>query len=213
MDLKQQARITVPAAGLALCLTHTASAAPIGDYQFNAADTEGWTAAGTTGLTTDGDSLNGTASSNDPQLLLTSAGLATMGTWDTAVFRVRERGELVSVPGTTVLDPGPTDVPFSSVGLILILNATNVTSNGFTAVDSGEGFFTLTIDISTLGSATINNIRFDPIGGAASNSNSETNGNTYEVDFIQINDDTPIPEPSSLALLGLGGMAMMRRRR
>ncbi|MDB4788572.1 PEP-CTERM sorting domain-containing protein, partial [Akkermansiaceae bacterium] len=59
----------------------------------------------------------------------------------------------------------------------------------------------------------IKNIRLDPIGGAATNSNSETNGNFFAVDFIQVN-DTSIPEPSS-ALLSLlaGGLLFSRRRK
>lgn len=205
MNFKQSSLLALPALGLTACLTPVVSAATIGDYQFNtASDTEGWAVLlNASGLTADGDSLNGTATNNDPQLTNGAAGLTTTGTWDTFVFRVREIQN--EAPA------GPVDA-FNSVGQIVQLNGT-VFNLGLIGVDSGDDFYTVTLDISSFGSAAINSIRLDPIGGASSNSNSETSGNTFEIDYIQINDDTPIPEPSSLALLGMGALAMMRRRR
>lgn len=66
---------------------------------------------------------------------------------------------------------------------------------GFTAVDSGEGFFTVSADISALGSTAITNIRFDPIGGQG------TFAGTFNLDCVRVN---AVPEPGSLALRGLG---------
>ncbi|MEM6504313.1 MAG: PEP-CTERM sorting domain-containing protein [Planctomycetota bacterium] len=183
-------------------LTMTTSAGVIGNYQFDTpGDTEGWSVRNNiSSLTADGDSLNGTALSNDPQLELNAAGLTTTTTWDTIVFRVLE-----------VQDEDPAGVvsTFDPLGLNVTIDGT-IFSSGFTAVDSGDDFFTVTLDISSLGSAALSNIRLDPIGGAGLSTNSQTNGNTFAIDFIQI---TQVPEPSALALMGLGGLVMMRRRR
>jgi MYXO-CTERM domain-containing protein len=85
---------------------------------------------------------------------------------------------------------------------------------------AADGWFTVEVDISDLGSSAITSIRVDPIGGAASNSGpgggaggSDTNGNTFDVDYIRLNDTAPIPEPSAALLGGLAGLLMLRRRR
>ncbi|MFK7790852.1 MAG: PEP-CTERM sorting domain-containing protein [Phycisphaeraceae bacterium] len=225
MNLTHKALLALPALGLATCLSQTASAAVIGDFQFTAdGDTLGWTARTNSSTPADfdtaGGSLNGTvATGNDPILdYLDGLTKASTANWTTLILRVRETGEIVEAgSSTTVIDAGPTAVPYNAVGTLAILNEGISPTTGVLAassiVDSGSGFFTVTYDISGFTADTIDKIRVDPIGGAASNSNSQTSGNIFEVDFITVNDDSPIPEPSSLALLGLGGLAMMRRRR
>lgn len=182
------------------------SAAIIASYDFStASNTEGWTPNNNiTGLTTSGGFLIGTASGNDPQLLKgASITIGSSQSWDTVVFRVREFDD---VSGKYIGSAGaPT---FNTVGLVVQLNAT-VFSTGFTAVASGDGFYTVTADISAFAATTITNLRVDPIGGALSNSGAETSANSFEVDFIHIN---AVPEPGAALLGGLGMLALLRRR-
>lgn len=187
------------------------SAAIVASYEFNTnGDTEGFTAPislNVTGLAASGGFLTGTASSNDPQLKIDGINhtVGTGETWDYVEFRVRE---------TQNEAPAGTVNVFNPTGLVVVVNATAAPavtwSSGFTAVDSGSGFFTVTVDISSLGSVAIKDLRVDPIGGAASNSNSETNGNTFEVDYIRLH---AVPEPAAALLGSFGLLALLRRRR
>lgn len=193
----------------------TASAALVQAFEFNTdGDAEGFSnLMNVTGFSVAGGVLSGTASSNDPQLA-NPAGLSpTAGaTWTTLEYRVRE----------TIL-PGPAGVfatlaNFNATGLI-VGNAPGTlgTAAAFSAVNSGDNFLTVTVDISGFGSTPFNALRIDPIGGAASNSGIETNANLFEVDFIRVYDNAvAIPEPSSFAVLGvaaIGGVIGYRRRR
>jgi hypothetical protein len=187
------------------------AATTIAEWNFNNnGDPEGWTASGSSALTVASGLITGTAIGNDPQLLSSGLNLSlSLGqTWDQLVFRVRETQD--EAPAGTVST-------FNATGLVLQLNNSGAAgflygaTAAFTGVASGNGFFTVSVDISSLPSnATITSFRFDPIGGAASNSNSETNGNTFEVDFVNV---TAIPEPSSALLGGLGLLCLLRRRR
>lgn len=182
-----------------------ASAVVIAQFDFDS-DTENFSPTNVTGLTTSGGLLTGTPSSNDPQLINSTATPTITGsqTWDTVVFRVRETD---SASGLFI---GSAGAPaFSSVGLVAQVNSF-VVNSGFTFVASGDDFYTVTADISGFTNSTINNIRVDPTGGALSNSGSETNGNFFEVDFIQIN---AVPEPSAALLGCFGLLALLRRRR
>lgn len=174
-----------------------------------AGNTEGWTGNNISGLTVAGDFITGTASSNDPQLLIGGLTLdvdPVAAEWTTVTFAVRETDESLAV------------VDFNPVGLIVQLNGGGasglIVNSGFTSTDLGGGFFEVTADISAFGSSTITSLRVDPIGGAASNSNSETNGNFFEVDYIRVSDSlTAVPEPTSLAMLSTFGLGLLVRRR
>jgi hypothetical protein len=188
------------------------AATTIAEWNFNTnGDAEGWTPSlNSSALTVASGLLTGTATNNDPQLgrsgLTLSLGIGQ--TWDQLVFRVRETQD--EAPAGTVST-------FNGTGLVMQLNNSGAAGfiynapAAFTGVASGDGFFTVSLNISALPSdTTITSLRFDPIGGAASNSNSETNGNTFEVDSISV---TAIPEPSSALLGGLGLLCLLRRRR
>ncbi|MFK7909034.1 MAG: PEP-CTERM sorting domain-containing protein [Akkermansiaceae bacterium] len=211
---------TLSLATIALAaLTPLSHAALVHAYEFNTlADTEGFSTdtLNVSGLTADGDSLNGTATNNDPQLKINGASLSpTVGeTWTMLEFRVRE----VRLAAHGAGEPTTADeLPFNGTGVILGTVAapapTNFTAGFSGSALDGSGFSTVTLDISAFGSKTITNLRLDPIGGAWSNSNSETNGNSFEVDYIRFYDTSVVPEPSSAALLGLGGLALILRRR
>lgn len=193
-----------------LLAVQVASAAVISEFNFNAdADTEGWSVSNNiSGLTTSGGFLTGTASTNDPQLTFTGLNASTTGTWTTLEFLVRETEE---APGSTVVSA------FNPTGLAVTGAGQTISAAGsFSATDEGSGFFLVTVDISSLGSANIVNLRLDPIGGASANSNSQTQDNIFEIDYIRLSDNTVVPEPSAYALIGglfALSSVMLRRRR
>ena len=165
---------------------------------------EGFTTVNVTGarLSVSGGLLSGTASSGDPRLI--KQGAAPMvsklsdETWSTVVMRVRETDETSA-----------TVTPFDATGVLAALNDTNsgsgaLVSSFLSAVDSGDGFFTITLDISNFTDNDIRYFRFDPIGAP------DAGGNKFEVDFVQIN---AVPEPTTSLLAGCGVLLILHRRR
>ena len=130
-------------------------------------------------------------------------------TWSTIVFRVRETQDEDPTGAVSTFDPLGLIVQVNYVGADSFVTETINDLAKFTAVASGDGFFTVTADISAIAADTIVDLRLDPIGGAGVATNSQTSGNSFEVDFIQIN---AIPEPSAALLGSLGMLALLRRR-
>jgi hypothetical protein len=141
---------------------------------------QGFAGTNVTGLATAGGFITGTGSTGDPRLIRNNATpfftKPSAASWQTVVFRVRETDETPAVV-----------TPYNSTGVIVGLNSANSTSGlvtatgGYPGVDSGDGFFTVTADISTFTADEVRYFRVDPIGGA------DAAGNLFEVDFIEIN--------------------------
>lgn len=192
------------AGALSIAATGPAAATVIAEFDFVGSSVSfGNVGSGVSNL--GGNGLVGTAFTNDPQILVNGVSItpAAGQTFSTFQFRVREFDDEADAFVTT----------FDPTGVVVALNGGGgglTFANSATAVDDGDNFFLVTQDISALGAGTLNSFRFDPIGGAAANSNSETDDNGFEVSFVRIN---VIPEPASLALLGLGGVALLGRRR
>lgn len=188
-----------------LIMAASAEAATIAEWNFNTnGNSEGWAVGNNiTGLTTSGGFLSGTASNGDPQLVNSPLNLSLGAgqSWQEVVFRVRET---------------PSPVSFSPTGLVVQfngggMNGVNLYGSVGTAVDSGNGFQTVTVDVSGLGTGTtVTSLRIDPIGGP------DAAGSTFDLDFIRLTATDPvaaIPEPSAFLLGVLGLLGLLRRRR
>ncbi|MEM6854380.1 MAG: PEP-CTERM sorting domain-containing protein [Planctomycetota bacterium] len=203
------------AAGLSLAVSHSASAAIVANFDFDTAgQPEGWTLTNALRSVNGNGFLRGnvTVGNNDPQMRLgeTLQLTRTAGStaWDELVVVVSEYDAFSNNPG----DAGNLVTSTDTTGVTAIFNLQagtpnlNVGEPTASAVDS-NGFVTLTWDISGLTTATTGTIRIDPVGGP------DTGGNSFFVDSITFTDNNPIPEPASLMLVGLGGLAMLTRRR
>lgn len=166
-------------------------AATVLDCQFNTAgDTEGWVdrgiGSGVPGLTADGQSLTAISPGLDPQLKYDGTlERAADAAWDKVTFRIRE----TETPGgpAIVFDPTGTVVQ-TNKGLKPQGGITIAEPSAFTLEESGDGFYTVTVSLAAYQLQAIEELRIDPIGGSIKNSNSDTAGNTFEIDFIQVTD-------------------------
>ena len=183
---------------LAAFLPATLSAQNTTTIGFNTdGDAQGFTAyssaTATFTVSVAGGLLTGTSPSGDPRLVRNSSTpIATKpaaASWTTVKFRVREKDEALAIV-----------TPWSNTSIAVVLNgntgtsgATTISSGSFSAVDSGDGFFTVTADISAGTPAftadEIRYFRFDPIGGT------DATGNKFEVDWVEISMTTTPPVP------------------
>lgn len=147
----------------------------------------------------------GTLQAGDPQLVNnTDTYSKTVGSaWTTLTYRVREfdsSGALITA--------------YDSAGIAILLSQNTNGSGAFnpgtaniSAVDSGNGFFTVDVNISGYTQSTVNYLRVDPIGGP------DAANHTFDLDYIRVFDSSAVPEPSISILGALGGLALLRRRR
>lgn len=73
-------------------------------------------------------------------------------------------------------------------------------------------------ELSTIGSGALGDDYVYTTGDVAPAGNivvwvENTNGNTMIIDLVTLNATSSVPEPAALSLLGVGGLALLRRRR
>ncbi len=197
-------------AGLAL-LTGSAHAATVGFEFETASNIEGWTAINQVNSLTQSTAVGGTegvlnvdASGGDPFVGAPAVSLTAGETWSSLDIRFRQlnsngdASEAYSLSGTFLTLPGANlfnfGIPaFGGVGDSEI--TTSVTSDG------GD-WQILTLDFTSAPSFnTLSSLQIQRFDG---------NDGNFEVDYARF---TSIPEPGSLALMGLGGLCVLRRRR
>ena len=144
--------------------------------------------------------LQGLATSNDPQIQRGPVGKDLDQTWTTFTATVREFNEVAGVEVPVPLGVGDSILVFQNPN-----GQMNFGSGTIGGADA-NGFVTLTWDISGYELNSTGIVRLDPVGGLG------TSGNTFEIDTITF-EAVAVPEPASLALLGLGTLAILGRRR
>ncbi|MDQ8195888.1 trypsin-like serine protease [Coraliomargarita sp. SDUM461004] len=141
-------------------------------YEFNtASDTEGWNGNNVTDLTSDGSSLTGTASSDDPQINIT--GLSLDGTLHTQVA-VRMKASVVA----------PIQLFWGREGAGGFAAARSLLLD-YTEVGAFQSLVFDLKDVDEWDGETVTALRLDPLNGSV-------NGQSFEIDFVEISDGRAI---------------------
>ncbi|TVP74818.1 MAG: hypothetical protein EA353_14960 [Puniceicoccaceae bacterium] len=148
-------------------------------YDFNTdGNLEGWTSVNVSGLTVEGGGLSGTATSGDPQLRRT--GLSLNGNSFTRVtVRIR-----ASVNSPIRLFWSTSENSGFNTGRRETIDYTG--NNEFQILE-----FDLA-NVDQWADSIITNLRLDPAEGPG------TDGSTFEIDYIEISDGQPLPEPTAV---------------
>jgi len=128
-------------------------------------------------------------------------------------FGTVQDGSLFSVPGeqfgsvtgSVVNQPGGSDITFARFGTEV--STQDVTTNPGDNPDGNDHVVTYTYSINDVQQANTYLLFFEDLPGGAAHADFDYNDLVVEIT------GTNIPEPSSLALIALGGVAMLRRRR
>ncbi len=203
-----------------------ASGAVVVDWQFNTiGDVEGWTdisnysvnnlkvanAVSGSEVVLTSDNLKNTTDTklNSPTGTVTLSDDATA--WETYTIRIRHLGT-----------DGVTPVAFDTAGTIAMITGGldtfnpihDTTTPGYkapvTVVNQANHWNLVTYDISGY-SADFGKYRLDPITGF--DAGGGTIQGNFEIDYITITDNAVIPEPGSVMLLLVGGLAFIGLKR
>ena len=171
----------------------------LGEWNTNG-NLESWSSGQVQNRTVAGGSLNGDVldTNNDPTLPRNNfAGLGIdldSGNYNVIEVRIKRTGTASRF-----------DIFWGTTSANGISGTRRVDDQG--QLPSDGTFHVIQIDMTgeAAWTSTWDDIRIDPFSGFA------TGGRSFEIDYVRVG--TPVPEPGSFALIGLGGLCLLRRRR